>query len=395
MTVRHPDPPSSPRKAPTLLTSRHSLRSRFSRKARATVVTLVCTATVLAGCSGTDNGGSPDARGKAAEPAVSAALPDLPDPADLPDPRTLTGVGAVTGVGEPVPVTDDPMPQLPVELTDADGYDVVVDDVSRILALDLYGAYTKTLIGLGMRDSIIGRTVSSDEPSLANLPVVTQGGHNINVEAVLELNPSLVIVDHSIGPREAIDQIREVGVPVVVMEPLHTVDGISEDIMNLGGVIGLPTDAEALAERSVAEYERAVEDIRTITPEDPLRMAFLYARGTGGVFFILGEEDGVSELIQGVGGIDVATENGIRTASPANAEALAKLNPDVFIMMEKGLESTDGIDGLLERPGVAQTVAGQNRRVVTVPDGQALAFGPQTGDLLERLALELYAPESK
>ncbi|MCK7677433.1 ABC transporter substrate-binding protein [Corynebacterium sp. CCM 9186] len=322
-------------------------------------------------------------------------MPELPDPADLPDPRTITGVSAVTGVGEPVPVTDDPQPQLPVELTDADGYDVVVDDVSRILALDLYGAYTKTLIGLGMRDSIIGRTVSSDEPSLANLPVVTQGGHNINVEAVLELNPSLVIVDHSIGPREAIDQIRDVGVPVVVMEPLHTVDGISEDINTLGSVVGLPDDAEVLAERSVKQYEQAVADIRTITPEDPLRMAFLYARGTGGVFFILGEEDGVNELIKGVGGIDVATENGIRTASPANAESLAKLNPDVFIMMEKGLESTNGVDGLLERPGVAQTIAGQNRRIVTVPDGQALAFGPQTGDLLERLAIELYAPEKK
>ncbi|MBV7292624.1 MULTISPECIES: heme/hemin ABC transporter substrate-binding protein [Corynebacterium] len=348
---------------------------------------------MLAGCSGTDGGAEPDRAPAAA--AVGAELPELPDPADLPDPRTITGVNAVTGVGEPVPVTDDPQPMLPVELTDADGYDVVVDDVSRVLALDLYGAYTKTLIGLGMRESIIGRTVSSDEPSLADLPVVTQGGHNINVEAILELDPSLVIIDHSIGPREAIDQIRDVGVPVVVMEPLHTVDGISEDIITLGGVVGLPEDAEVLAERSVKEYERAVEDIRTITPEDPLRMAFLYARGTGGVFFILGEEDGVNELIKGVGGIDVATENGIRTASPANAESLAKLNPDVFIMMEKGLESTNGIDGLLERPGVAQTIAGQNRRIVTVPDGQALAFGPQTGDLLERLAIELYAPEKK
>ncbi|MEZ2121586.1 ABC transporter substrate-binding protein [Corynebacterium sp. CCM 9203] len=373
--------------------TRLSFRSRFFGKARVMLVMVACTATALVGCSGPDSG--PGVAGGAAEPGISAELPPLPDPADLPDPRALTGVNAVTGIGEPLPVTDNPQPSLPVELTDADGYDVVVDDVSRILALDIYGAYTKTLIGLGMRDAIIGRTVSSDEPSLANLPVVTQGGHNINVEAVLELNPSLVIVDHSIGPREAIDQIRDVGVPVVVMEPLHTVDGIREDIQNLGSVIGLPDDAEMLAERSVREYERAVENIRTIAPEDPLRMAFLYARGTGGVFFILGEEDGVNELITGVGGIDVATENGIRTASPANAEALAKLNPDVFIMMEKGLESTHGIDGLLERPGVAQTIAGQNRRVVTVPDGQALAFGPQTGDLLQRLALELYAPESR
>ena len=375
-----------------LLTFRTSIQSRCKRKLQQAVVIVACASAALVGCSGPADSSNSQSGSPAAE--VGSAMPDLPDPADLPDPRTLKGVSAVTGVGEPIPVTDNPQPTLPVTLTDADGYEVEVPDVSRILALDLYGAYTKTLIGLGLRDNIIGRTVSSDEASLADLPVVTQGGHNINVEAVLELNPSVVIVDHSIGPREAIDQIREVGVPVIVMDPKHTVDGMSEDIINLGGVVGLPDDAQTLADRSVKEYNLAVDDIKTITPKEPLRMAFLYARGNGGVFFILGEEDGVDELIKGVGGIDVATENGVRTASPANAEALAKLNPEVFVMMEKGLESTDGIDGLLERPGVAQTVAGQNRRVVTIPDGQALAFGPQTGDLLKRLAIELYAPES-
>ena len=76
----------------------------------------------------------------------------------------------------------------------------------------------------------MGRTVSSTENAIADRPVVTQGGHNINVEAVLELRPTLFIVDHSIGPRDAIDQIRAAGVTTVVMEPKRTIDSVDEDI---------------------------------------------------------------------------------------------------------------------------------------------------------------------
>lgn len=309
-------------------------------------------------------------------------------PAD--DPRALTGVSAVAEMSEVEPVTDSAQPQLPVELTDADGFDVTVTDTSRILALDLYGTYTKTLRGLGLGENIIGRTVSSSEPSLQDLPVVTESGHSLNVEAVLNLQPSLVIVDHSVGPREAIDQIRQAGVTVVVMSPQRSPDSIGTDIMDLAAVVGLPGEGEQLAERSLAELEADKQAVAELAPEEPLRMAFLYARGDGGVFFVLGEESGSRGLIEGLGGIDVAAESGVGAPAPANAEALAELNPEVFVMMSGGLESTGDVAGLLQRPGVAQTVAGQKQRILALPDGQSLSFGPQTGELLLRGAQALY-----
>ncbi|MDO4910314.1 MAG: ABC transporter substrate-binding protein [Corynebacterium sp.] len=349
---------------------------------------LTAAALVVTGCSQASTNGSQSAVSNDAE--IRAQINNV---SDLQDPHTITGVTDVPDFGAPTPVADNPVSQLPVELTDADGYDVTVTDTSRILALDLYGAYTKTLIGLGMKDKIVGRTVSSTEAELADLPLVTAGGHTLNVEAVLQLAPTLVIVDHSIGPREAIDQIRDAGVTVVVMEPTRTIDGVSEDIENVAGVVGLPEEGKILAERSVKDIDLDKEAIQKLVPENPLRIAFLYARGNGGVFFILGPESGTSELIEGVGGIDVAKENGIKDMTPANAEALAKVNPDVFIMMRKGLASTGGVEGLLQRPGVAQTVAGQNQRIITIDDGASLAYGPQTGELLLRTAQALYAPE--
>ncbi|WP_377768845.1 heme/hemin ABC transporter substrate-binding protein [Corynebacterium mendelii] len=314
---------------------------------------------------------------------------------DVPDPYTLTGVTEVKRMNEVTPVVTDPTPQMPVELIDADGYEVTVTDTSRILALDLFGTYTKTLAGLGMRDRIIGRTVSSDEPSLKDVPLVTKGGHTINVEAVLSLKPTLMIVDHSVGPANAINQVRDAGVTVVVMEPKHTIDSIGEDIMNLAMVVGLPQAGKKLAEQAQKDLDADREAITKLVPDKPMRMAFLYARGTGGVFYILGEGSGAQDLIEGIGGIDLAAENNLAKASPANAEALAKLDPDVFIMMTEGLKSTGGIDGLLKRPGVAQTTAGKMRRIVAIPDGQSLAFGPDTGELLLRAAMAMYAPQDK
>lgn len=44
---------------------------------------------------------------------------------------------------------------------------------------------------------------------------------------------------------------------------------------------------------------------------------------------------------------------------------------------------------------MAQTVAGQNQRVLALPDGQALSFGPQTGELLLRGAQALYLQEGQ
>ncbi|MDO4762595.1 MAG: ABC transporter substrate-binding protein [Corynebacterium sp.] len=355
----------------------------FSTKLRAAIVATVC-AVSLVGCGVQ---GAYESSGEKLRDSIPAAT-------DLSDPRSFEGVTQVTEFDEVEPVTTNAKPSLPVELTDADGYDVTVNDTSRILALDLYGTYTKTLTGLGLGSNIVGRTVSSTEKSLESLPVVTQGGHNINVEAVLSLEPTLVIVDHSIGPRDAIDQIRAAGVTTVVMEPTRTIESISDDIKNLGAVVGLNEEAEKLAQRSMEEIEKDREALQALVPEKPMRMAFLYARGTGGVFFIMGEGTGAKDLIEGIGGVDLGTEYKLSYAEPANAEALAKINPEVIIMMSGGLESTGGIEGLLQRPGIAQTTAGQKKRVVTLPDGQSLAFGPLTGQTLIRLAKAVYAPEN-
>ena len=74
---------------------------------------------------------------------------------------------------------------------------------------------------------------------------------------------------------------------------------------------------------------------------------------------------------------------------PLTAEAVAALDPDVILVMTRGLESVGGLEGLVQRPRVAQTRAGRERRVVTVDDTLLLSFGPRTGELVSALSAAL------
>lgn len=58
--------------------------------------------------------------------------------------------------------------------------------------------------------------------------------------------------------------------------------------------------------------------------------------------------------------------------------------------MSKGLESVGGVDGLVKIPGVAQTPADMDRRVVSVDDGILLNYGPRTDQVLTSLITQLY-----
>lgn len=353
------------------------------------IVTAIAAAVViLGGCN--DGAKQPSANPAAASSSSSATATQSPQPTKLPDPRSLKGISAVTGLSDPVPVNVNTPATLPVTVKDVEGTPVTVKDTSRILALDIYGTLSRTVIALGLGKNIVGLTVSSTETMLKDLPVVTQNGHSLNAESVLSLKPTVIIADRSIGPPEAFAQIRAAGVPIVFVSQDRSLKGNSELMMSIAHALGVDQAGKALVKRTEKEVAAARTQIKKWAPKDPLRVAFLYVRGTSGVFFILGGEYGVHALIEGVSGRDLAQEQGIKSMAPANAEALVKLNPEVFFMMTDGLKSTGGYEGLVKRPGVKDTIAGSKPRIVTIPDGLALSFGPQTGEVLLKVARALY-----
>ena len=248
--------------------------------------------------------------------------------------------------------------------------------VERVVSLA--NGVAEIINALNAKSILVGRDISSTEAALQDIPIVTSG-HQVIPEKVLALKPDLVIIDASTGPAAAIKQIKSAGVKVVQTPESWTLADIAVKVQAVATAIGASAQGELLIEKLNKE------SIANKVSGKP-KIAFLYLRGTSSIYLIGGPGSGADSLIQGIGAVDIGAQALKNPFNPLTAESLARMNPDVLLVMTKGLESVGGVDGLIKLPGVAQTTAGKNRTVIDVDDSLLLSFGPRTPSLLNQLA---------
>ncbi|MFI1322249.1 hemin ABC transporter substrate-binding protein [Streptomyces rochei] len=283
------------------------------------------------------------------------------------------------------PLAKRPVPDLPVTVRSADGEQVEVERAERVVPLS--GSLSEIVFTLGLGDRVVARDVTATFEQAAKLPVVTRG-HDVSAESVLSLKPDLVIAETTTGPEEAVDQIRAAGVPVLFVEAARGLDDVGTRIRAVAGALGVPAAGEELTRRS----EQRIAAVRADVPrQERPRVAFLYLRGSASVYLIGGEDSGAGSLIEAAGAVDAGAASGLEKDFTAlTSEALVKAAPDAILVMSKGLESVGGVDGLVKIPGVAQTPAGLDRRIVSVEDGVLLNYGPRTDQVLKSVVAQLY-----
>jgi iron complex transport system substrate-binding protein len=248
--------------------------------------------------------------------------------------------------------------------------------VERVVVLA--NGVAEIMVALNAKSIVVGRDISSTADSLNEIPIVTSG-HQVISEKVIALEPDLVIIDASTGPKAAIDQIRSAKIKVVQTPESWSLEDIPSKVLAVGTAIGSPGAAQLLINELINQ-----SSVNQVSGKP--RIAFLYLRGTSTVYLIGGPGSGADSLIKAIGGVDVGAENLPRAFNTLTAESLANLNPDVLLVMTKGLESVGGIDGLIKLPGIAQTEAGKRKAIIDVDDSLMLSFGPRSYSLLNELA---------
>lgn len=233
---------------------------------------------------------------------------------------------------------------------------------------------------MGFKDILIGRDIASTDESLKSVPIVSTG-HQLVAEKIIALQPELVIIDESVGPLDAIQTIRSTGIKVEQINEVWSVGEISTKVGAIAELIGTPIAGQSLADEvrlTISESAKAVEG----SP----RIAFLYLRGGNSIYLLGGKGSGADSLITALGGVDVGAAISDTPFSAFSSESFANEDPEILLVMSKGLESVGGVDGLIALPGIAQTRAGKNRAVIAVDDSLLLSFGPRTPNLLIELA---------
>ncbi|MFD5751345.1 hemin ABC transporter substrate-binding protein [Streptomyces sp. NPDC127033] len=342
---------------------------RRSRLAGA-LVTAFALALAATGCGG--NGGTGGAGGteqRAGAPAAGAA-------------------GAADRVE---PLATAPEPRLPVTVASADGRKVTVTSTDRIVPLT--GSLSEIVFTLGLGERVVARDITATFEQAAKLPVVTRA-HDVSAEGVLSLRPTLVLADTTTGPAEAIGQIRAAGIPLLVVAPAKSLGDVGRRIDAVAGALGVTAAGTELKERTERRITAVQKDIPAREGGREPRVAFLYLRGSASVYLLGGADSGASSLLEAAGAVDAGKESGLtKDFTPITSEALAKAAPDAILVMAKGLASVDGVDGLVKIPGVAETPAGMDRRVVSVEDGVLLNYGPRTDEVLKSIVEQLHADE--
>ncbi|KQS25392.1 hemin ABC transporter substrate-binding protein [Dyadobacter sp. Leaf189] len=239
------------------------------------------------------------------------------------------------------------------------------------------GTLSEILVGLGLEKQIVGVDVTSTFP--APLDKIPKIGHNrtIAAEGILSLNPDIIVyTNQSMIPPAVLKQLGSSGKKLVEFRHEYTKEGA----INLIREVGAYFNTKPQAEKMVKALENDLARIKAT--KLPKKLLFIYARGTG-TLMVSGTGTSLDKMFLLTGHKNAV--QGFTDFKPLTAESLITANPDVLVLFSSGLESLEGIEGLLKVPGIANTNAGKNRKIVTM-DGQFLTgFGPRLG----KAALEL------
>lgn len=244
-----------------------------------------------------------------------------------------------------------------------------ISQYHRIVALANGSA--EIVAALGYKAELVGRDIASTMPELASIPIDTDA-HQVSLERVLSQKPDLIIIDSNTSPASALTVLRNSGIRIVKIPDAWTLNSVSIKERAISAVLQTPR-AQQLLDAQLSQINFSPTQIK---------VAFLYLRGTASIYLIGGKGSGADSILKAIGMIDVGAETEPHPFNALTAEALIKMQPDILLLMTKGLTSVGGLKGLTQLPGIAQTPAGKNQRIVTVDDSLLLSFGPRTIPLL-------------
>lgn len=257
----------------------------------------------------------------------------------------------------------------------------IIDGAGRVLTIpktpqrivSIASAATETLFAIGCGDEIVGRDRYSDYPPEVQEKPSVGSGSQLDVEAVLGLEPDLVIAWWF--SREAISTLEDKGLTVLAINP-RSVDGVLDTIRMLGLVTGHLDEAESLIAEMQARIDEVKAGVKDIPKED--RPLVYYELTTP--MKTTGPGTFTNELIFMAGGINIAADEPVRYPL-LSEEYIIERNPDVIVIVSGGA-SVDEVKG---RAGWQNIKAVQDDRVYTI-DTHLVTSNPRIVEGLEQFA---------
>ncbi len=263
--------------------------------------------------------------------------------------------------------------EFPVTVTDATGDTIIISArPERIVALA--PSIVEILYYVNATDRLVGATDYTDWPpqiaeAMENGTIANVGSfYSPNIEAILSLNPDLVIgLDNVPSHAEIKEILGSRGIPMILL-PQNDVYAIKESIL----IVGKATGNLAEATRAASNYEAEILSLKVASQQvEKAHVAIIVYINP---IFIAGEGTFHSSGLNWIGAENAfANYTGWAAVSP---EDLLEASPDVIILT--GINVTDLVSYL------NQTLGNETMSIPAIANNRVYCIGYPLTNLLDR-----------
>ncbi len=268
--------------------------------------------------------------------------------------------------------------KFPLTVKDASGVDVVLEkEPQRIVSIA--PAETEVLFALGLGDRVVGVTDWCDYPAEAKTKSKI-GDMNSNLEAILALNPDLIIGGYTLNT-EAIKKLRELKQTVFTVEP-KTIEQVKERIVQVGLITNRQTEAEQLVESMNTKIDTVANAVSKLSENEKKKIYLEFD-----AMWTVGQGEFGHDLIGMAGAINVAKDK--QGWLEVNDEFVIKQNPDVIVYASYTKDNAVA-EVIKKRNGWAAITAVKDNQVLGIDANLLSRPGPRIADGLHELAKGVY-----
>jgi len=245
---------------------------------------------------------------------------------------------------------------------------------SAIRLVSLTPSATELVLALDAGALLVGvDEYSAQQAAVAQLPKV---GSFLkpDVETIIKLAPTLVIVDDVHGPAAA--TLHDAHIATLEC-PMHGLPDVRRGLRAIGSRI----DRSAQADRAIAAIDSAIDAARRARPAQPPRVLAVIDREASGLGNLVAAGPGswVDELLAILGADNVLAAAGTRYPKISIEEVL-RARPEIILDLSYAARA----DGIAPWATIDTT-----KRVKALTDQSLLAPSPRVGDALSTLAAAL------
>jgi iron complex transport system substrate-binding protein len=308
---------------------------------------------------------------------------------------TACAAGAAPTPSQRQPVVASPsaIPSRPGLSAAAAFPTIVIDDEGTSVELaaepgvivSLTPAATETLFALGLGDRVVGKgeDLFVYPPEAGSIPDVATFDA-VDIEKIVSLEPDVVFAGGNFfTPPEAIDRMRDLGLPVVVLYAA-SVDDVYGDIELIGQASGRSAEATAI----VTRIRSAFAAVEAAVAAEPRPRVFYELDATGAIYGPA-DDSFLAEMIELAGGDPITT--GSPDRFDISIERLIERDPQLILLADAPFGVT--VDQVAARPGWDVMTAVVEGQVRPIDDQTVTRPGPRLFKGLELLAATIH-PEA-